>query len=49
MHCPGVNSAKGEAELIVDRDLIQGELSGKIGGKNMTFTQFINAPRCDEY
>jgi len=45
LHCPGVNGAHGSARLTFPVDHIKGELSAKLGGKNMTFFQYIDARR----
>ena len=45
LDCQGVNGASGTAELAIKDALITGELVAKMGGKNMTFSQHINAKR----
>jgi len=45
LDCQGVNGASGTAELAIKDALITGELVAKMGGKNMTFSQYINAKR----
>ena len=41
--CPGPNGAKGSISLKAHQSLLRGHLQTKMGGKNMTFSQFIEA------
>lgn len=41
--CNAVNGASGNARLSTRGDAIRGELNAKMGGKNMTFSQYITA------
>lgn len=43
LQCPGKNGAKGTAVLKLNEGKISAELNAKLGGKNMTFSQFSNA------
>ena len=45
LNCAGVNGARGTAQLTFIGDNIKGELNVKVGGKNMTFVQYVNARR----
>ena len=41
--CPGKNGAEGTATVYVSNKTIDAELIAKLGGKNMTFSQFSDA------
>ena len=43
LNCPGENGAEGEAVVDVQGNVIDAELNAKLGGKNMTFSQFADA------
>ncbi len=43
LRCPGKNAAKGIAILKQNDNEVSAELNAKMGGKNMTFSQFSNA------
>ena len=43
LQCPGKNGAKGRATLKINGEKISAELNAKLGGKNMTFSQFSKA------
>jgi hypothetical protein len=43
--CDSVNGASGSAQLRLDGEHIKGILKAKMGGKNMTFSQHIQATR----
>ncbi len=45
LSCPGINGARGTAQLVRDGDKFKGELHAKLGGKNMTFVQYVEARR----
>jgi hypothetical protein len=48
--CDGSNGTTGTAQLHADADRVKGVLQIKMGGKNMTFSQRIEAKRhgdCD--
>lgn len=45
LECPGKNAAKGTAVLKMTKQGISAEMNAKMGGKNMTFSQFSNAMR----
>ena len=46
--CASVNGATGTAKLSIRDGHVKGELKAKMGGKNMTFSQFIDATRTGE-
>lgn len=41
--CPGPNGAAGSINLKAHQSILRGKLETKMGGKNMTFSQFIEA------
>ncbi|MGR8948856.1 MAG: hypothetical protein ACU84Q_12470 [Gammaproteobacteria bacterium] len=43
--CPGPNGAIGSITLKLNGPKIKGVLESKMGGKNMTFSQFVEASR----
>ncbi len=43
LDCPGPNGANGSISLKAHHALLRGHLETKMGGKNMTFSQFIEA------
>ena len=43
--CASVNGATGTAKLTIRGEHVKGELKAKMGGKNMTFSQHIDATR----
>ena len=43
LQCPGKNGAKGTAILKIHGEKIGAELNAKLGGKNMTFSQYVQA------
>jgi hypothetical protein len=45
LDCQGINGAQGTAQLSFGDDHITGELVAKMGGKNMTFSQYVDARR----
>ena len=45
LQCPGQNGARGRAKLERQTAGIKASLDAKLGGKNMTFTQFTRAKR----
>lgn len=45
LECAGVNGASGNASLNLEGERIHGTLIAKMGGKNMTFSQIVNAQR----
>lgn len=45
LNCAGVNGTRGTAQLRFMGDNIKGQLHAKLGGKNMTFVQYIDAHR----
>ena len=45
LNCTGVNGATGTAKLKFTDHHIRGELNAKMGGKNMTFSQYVKARR----
>ncbi len=45
LSCNSINGASGTARLTIRGDHVQGVLKVKMGGKNMTFSQHVNASR----
>jgi hypothetical protein len=46
--CASANGATGTAKLSIRDGHVKGELKAKMGGKNMTFSQYIDATRTGE-
>lgn len=46
--CAGANGATGTAKLSIRDGRVKGELKAKMGGKNMTFSQYTDATRAGE-
>ena len=45
LDCPGPNGAAGSMTIKAHQQILRGQLETKMGGKNMTFSQFIEAKR----